>query len=233
MIKQLIPLALLIFASCSKKDKIVQSSDKSISSVMFRAADNPGLSADIAGIVSPDTIKFEFPPNVALHSLVTTIDFQGQKIEPANRTAQDFTNNIRYKITAEDGSTSSYLFRVTRTSSDTSTLILGTWKVIKDSVTNTNWINPAGGNLIPGVYTGTPLDYWKFEPNGVFSARENNISGTGTYQVTPDKKLDIPVWSVQYGLGIIETLTNTSLTVYFSATSANGGQYYRKEYLKR
>lgn len=75
MIKQWLPLLLLIFIGCSKRDKEVLSPDKSISSVIFKASDNPGLGADIAGVVLPDTIKFEFSPNVALHGLVPTIDF--------------------------------------------------------------------------------------------------------------------------------------------------------------
>ncbi len=233
MIKPLLLFLFLIVVGCNKQDKELLSSNKSITSVVFKTSDNPGLSADITGVVSSDSIRFEFPPNTAVNSLLPTIDFNGKKIEPANRTAQDFTSGVKYTVTAEDGSTHSYFFRVTRISGDTSTLILGTWKVLKDSVTNNNWINPAGGYLLPGVYIGAPTDYWKFEVNGVFSARENNVSGSGTYSITPNNKLDIPVWSVQYGLGTIETLNSTAFTVYFSATSSNGGQYFRKVYLKR
>jgi hypothetical protein len=233
MIKQLLPFLFLILVGCSKEEKELLSSNKSIASVIFKMSDNPGLSADITGVVSSDSIRFEVPQNTAVNSLIPAIDFSGKKIEPANRTAQDFTSGVKYTVTAEDGSTHSYVFRVTRISSDTSTLVLGTWKVIKDSVTNNNWINPAGAYLLPGVYVGTSLDYWKFETNGVFSGRENNITGTSTYSITPNNKLDIPVWSVQYGLGTIETLTRTAFTVYFSATSSNGGQYFRKVYLKR
>lgn len=233
MIKQLLPLTILLFIGCSKTENELLSSDISISSVTFQRADNPGLMADISGVVSSDTITFEFPSNVAINSLTPTIDFKGKLIEPANRTPQDFTNGKRYTITAEDGSTHSYFFAVRQISTDTATLILGTWKLIKDSVANNNWINPAGGDLVPGVYIGTPEDYWKFELNGVFSARENGVSGTDTYTISSDRKLYIPVWSVQYGPGTIETLTNTAFTVYFSATSNNGGAYFRKVYLKR
>ena len=231
--KQLLPAFFLAIIGCNKEDHSVKSSEKSISNVTFKKSDNPGLSTDIEGVVTSDSIKFDIPQNTSITSLIPTIEFKGQKIEPANRTAQDFTNGIRYKITAEDGSTSNYFFRVARISSDTSVLILGNWKVIKDSVVNNNWINPAGGVLNDGVYMGTPLDYWKFESNGIFSMRENNIIGSGAYSITPDNKLDIPVWSIQYGRGTIETLTNTNFTVYFHATSVNGGHYFRKVYLKR
>jgi hypothetical protein len=233
MIKHLLPLVILFFVGCSRTENELLSSDKSISSVTFQRADNPGLMADISGSISADTITFEFPSNVAINSLTPTIDFKGKLIEPANRTQQDFTNGKRYTITAEDGSTHNYFFAVRQISTDTTILVLGTWKLIKDSAANNNWINPAGGDLVPGVYIGTPEDYWQFDSNGVFSARENNISGADTYSILPDRKLYIPVWSVQYGSATIETLTNTEFTIYFSATSNNGGAYFRKVYLKR
>ncbi|MDQ3278844.1 MAG: hypothetical protein M3Q06_10995 [Bacteroidota bacterium] len=233
MIKRCLPLIVLIFVGCSKKDKEPRSTAKQISSVIFKRVDNASLSTDIVGDVSSDSVRIEFPSNIPINSLIPTIDFRGKKIDPADRTAQDFTNGISYVVTAEDGSTKRYSFRVSRTPSDTATLILGTWKLIKDSVTNNNYSNPVGGYLLPGVYTGTSLDFWKFEPNGVFSVRENNITGTGAYALTPNKKLDIPVWTAQYGLGTIETISNAAFTVSFSATSANGGQYFRKVYLKR
>lgn len=73
--------------------------------------------------------------------------------------------------------------------------------MIKDSVVNNSWINPYNhGYLIPGVYIGTPKDYWKFDPDGVFSIDENGIIGSDTYKILPDNKLDIPIWSIQYGL---------------------------------
>lgn len=234
LIKQLLPFLFLILLGCSKKDKELLSSNKSITSVVFKKSDNAGLSTDIPGVISSDSIIFEFPQNIAVNSLIPTIDFSGKEIEPANGTAQDFTTGVKYMIIAEDGSTQNYLFRVTRTESDTSTLVLGTWKIIKDSVTNNNWINPtSNGYLIPGVYIGSPTDYWKFESNGVFSANYYNGSGSATYSITSNNKLDIPIWSIQYGLGTIEKINSTEFNVYFSATSVNGGQYFRKVYLKR
>ena len=233
MMKQLLLFVFIVFVGCSKKDNQILSSEKAISSVVIKKSDNPGLQADITGIVLPDSIKFEFPANVAINHLIPTIGFSGIKIEPANRTPQDFTNGIRYKITAADGTTSTYFFQANRTSSDTSTLILGTWKVIKDSVTNNNWSTPSGGYLIPGVYYGNALDFWKFESNGVFSARENNVTGTTTYSIQSGKYLDIPIWTMQYGLGTIDKFTSTSFSVYFSASNAYGGQYFRKVYLER
>jgi hypothetical protein len=233
MTKQLLPLALLLFVSCNRTVSELLSSDKSISSVVFKMEDNPGLFADVSGIVSADSIKFDIPSNVAITNLTPIIDFKGKKIQPANKVPQDFTYGKRYIITAEDGSTHSYNFKINQTLADTPTLILGTWKIIKGSVSNINWVNPAGGDPVPGVYIGRPEDYWKFEANGVFSGRENNISGADTYNILQDGRLNIPVWSVQYGPGTIEKLTNTEFIVYFTATSANGGHYYRKVYLKR
>lgn len=231
MIKILLPLTLLLFIGCKEKNQQIQSSVKSIAAVGLKKSDNPVLLTDIAGKVVSDSILFDIPQHIAVKSLVPTIEFTGKSIEPANRTAQDFTNPIVYKITAEDGSTKSFIFNVTRTLSDTASLVLGTWKLVKDSVTNDNWIHPAHVYLVPGVYMGTSLDYYKFE-NGMLSARTNNVSGTNAYSISGNK-LDVPVWTAQYGLGTIENLNDTHFSFYFSATSSNGGRYYRKVYLKR
>jgi hypothetical protein len=235
MFKKILPLLIITFIGCSKADKEFLSSDKTISSVVLKKSDNPGLSTDITASSSSNNITFEIPDNVAINNLVPTIDFSGKTIEPANRTAQDFTNGVNYKITAKDGSTTSYSFRVSSVSSDTATLILGVWKVIKDSVVNNSWINPTNymSYLIPGVYIGNANDFWKFDADGVFSMQENGISGTDTYSIQPDNKLEIPVWSRQYGAATIEKINSTVLTVYFHATSSNGGHYHRKVYLKR
>lgn len=231
--KKLFPLALLIFISCKKQDPISLSSEKSISSVTFKAIDNPGLANDISATLLSDSIRFDFPQNITVNHLIPTIDFNGKKIDPANKQPQDFTNGVKYTVTAEDGTSKTYFFTIARISSDTSSLILGTWKLIKDSVSNNNYVNPSGDNLIPGVYIGTSVDYWRFDPNGVFSAQENGVSGSTTYRILAGNKLEIPIWSTQYGTGTFETINNSLLTVYFSATSSNGGTYYRKVYLKR
>ncbi|HWJ90669.1 MAG TPA: hypothetical protein VNR87_06135 [Flavisolibacter sp.] len=230
---KLLLLTPLIFFGCKKSDPPIRSSEKSIASAIFRTSDNPVLSFDIAGAITADSIKFSFPPYIAVNALVPLIEFSGKTIKPANKTPQDFTNGVSYQVTAEDGSMHNYFFAITRMASDTSTMVLGSWKLIKDSVSNNNWVNPSGGYPLPGVYIGAPGDFWKFEPNGVFSARENNITGSDTYNITANNKLVIPVWSNQYGPATIETLNNASFIVYFSATSANGGQYLRKVYLQR
>mgnify|MGYP003576541838 CR=1 FL=1 len=231
MLKKLLPLILLYFTACKEKNQQVESSVKSITSVGFKKADNPSLTADINGNVSKDSIQFDIPPHIAVNNLVPTIDFSGRSIEPTNKKAQDFTNSIVYKVTAEDGSTKSFIFSVTRTLSDTPSLVLGSWKLVKDSVTNNNWIHPSNVYLIPGVYTGTALDYYRFE-NGLLYARTNNVSGPNAYTIAGNK-LDVPVWTAQYGHGTIETLNTLNFVFYFADTSANGGRYFRKVYLKR
>lgn len=225
--------AYILLAGCTKNNDL-KSSEKVITSVLFEKALNPSIPQDISGNITSDSINFDFPDHVAINNLIPTINFKGQNIVPSNKTAQNFTIAITYTITAEDGSTKNYVFSVNKISSDTATLIQGYWKLIMDSVTNINNYNTPGGTYpIPGVYHGTDLDYWQFHSNGLFTARENNISGSDTYHVLPDSKLDIPIWTIRYGLANIETITSNRLTVYYADTTVWGGRYYRKVYLKR
>ncbi len=232
MIKIFLPLLFIILIGCSKSGDSVLSSSKEISSVIFKASDNPMISSDINGTITGDSIKFNFPSGISLSNLIPTIVYSGKSISPSNKTSQNFNSVIRYTVTAENGSSINYYFKISQPPIDTPTAILGTWKILKDSVVNNNWINPAGGNLTPGVYIGAPNDFWKFEANGVFSGRENNITGADTYYFQ-NNKLVIPIWSNQYGPATLQTLNNSSLIVFFSATSANGGYYSRTVFLNR
>lgn len=219
--------------SCKKQTETQQSSEKTLSSFVFKQTDNATLSTDVAGRVGADSVIVEFPQNTDLSHLVPTINYTGKTIEPANRTAQDFSKAISYKITADNGSTKTYSFRVNRLSADTATMVLGIWRVVKDSVANNNYANPNGGYLLPGVYTGVSQDYFKFDANGAITVLENNISGSSTYRLVSSNKLEVVGWSNQYGLGTIQTLNSADFIFFFSASSANGGSYYRKVTLHR
>lgn len=231
-----ISLICFVFISCSKGDSPQQplSSEKSLTGIVFKASDNPGLQEDITGTITGDSVKVKFPSTISLTSLVPTIDFTGASITPANRTAQNFTTPLAYKIIAEDGSAKNFVFGVSyRTLNDSISMITVKWGVIKDSLTNNNYTFPNGGGYPnPGVYFGVAADYYDFNPNGTVSAFENNNYGSSPYQILPNGQL-IFVFPFMNYQGTIEFLSLTRMTVYWSLTSANGGQYFRKLYLKR
>jgi hypothetical protein len=226
-----------VLMACEKKTVAVLSSEKTISSVVFKASDHPGLPSDIAGVLQADSIKVKLPHHISLNSLIPTFSFAGKSITPSNRTAQNFTNPVTYTLTAEDGTTRNYVFSVTRELADSATLLSGRWRVIRDSVSNVGgfYFNDAQGMMFPlsANYYGMAQDYWDFSSNGTVSIHENNMSFTDAYQLVPNNKLDIEVWTGPYGAATIEKLTSEEAVFIWTKTSPNGGQYYRRAYLRK
>jgi len=84
------------------------SGTKLITAFVFRAADNPGLTADIAGVVGNDTITVPFGAAAGLTALVPFITYTGKSINPSSGTATDYTAPVFYTVTAADGTTKTY-----------------------------------------------------------------------------------------------------------------------------
>lgn len=74
-------------------------------------ADNPSLKANFSGKINQatDTIRIGLPQGTNLSSLTPTIEYDGASISPANKTASNFSSNLQYTVTAQDGSTRSYV----------------------------------------------------------------------------------------------------------------------------
>ena len=225
-----------ILIGCSKNDSPPPpppSSEKSLNAVVFKAADNPGLQEDITGTIVGDSMKVKLPSSVSLTALVPTIDYTGASITPANRTPQNFTNAVTYKITAQDGSARNYSFNSTyRTFGDTTAMIIAKWSIIKDSVTNINYAFPNNcGSPNSGVYFGIPGDYFEFNANGIVSQFGNNNFSSAPYQILPTARISINS-CFNYECAI-QYLTPTRLTLFWAFTSSVGGQYSRTLYLKK
>jgi hypothetical protein len=224
--------------TCQKNDPAtppILLSEKNISEVIFKSADNPSLSADISGLINSDSIKFQFPAGISLNSLTPTISFSGKSITPSNRTPQNFTAPVSYTITAENGTTRTYIFAIAQQKADTATLISGHWHVFKDSLSDSDNFSGPDGHPTPGVYYGTSLDYYDFGTNGIVSIRENNVTGTSPYQILSNSKLSISVFDV-YGYATIETLTANSATVFWSKkvySASDSAYYFRKLFLSK
>ncbi|GGB18625.1 outer membrane protein assembly factor BamB family protein [Puia dinghuensis] len=90
------------------------SSDKSITGFSFRASDNSSnLSADVSGFIGADTIALTVPFATKLTALVPYITTTGKTVSPTSLTPQDFTNPVKYTVTATDGTTKTYMAVVT------------------------------------------------------------------------------------------------------------------------
>ena len=220
-------------AGCQKNnDPENLSSEKNISGVTFRAIDNPSLTTDVAAVISPDSVNVQLLQGISLNSLVPSISFSGKSISPANHTAQNFNNPVTYIITAEDGTTKNYSFKITRV--DSATMIAGHWHVIRDSVYDTPGYVNGGGHPTPGVYTGTASDYWNFNTNGTLDVHENGGVYTGIqYLVLPNNKLSVSGLDIYYDPAAIETLTFNTAIFSWAKTLSNGERYFRRIYLSK
>ncbi|NJB70259.1 Leucine-rich repeat (LRR) protein [Saonia flava] len=113
--------------SCGKDDgpapipespEIVKSLEKEIISFSFLSANNTVLAVDITAIINATakTVAVNLPSDTALTALTPTFSISPKaSISPEGE--QDFTNPVTYTITAEDGSTSSYIITATSKSS--------------------------------------------------------------------------------------------------------------------
>lgn len=89
------------------------SSSHRISSFGLRAVDNPGLAADVDGVLNGDAIELGVPAGTDVSALVPTIEFVGAALSPESATATDFSAPVAYVVTADDGSSASYTATVT------------------------------------------------------------------------------------------------------------------------
>jgi len=89
-------------------------SDKKILSFTFRSADNSSiLSSDVSGIIGTDSIFIILPAATPLTNLKPFIVFSGKTLSPANSLPQNFTNPIKYTVTATDSTIKNYIVKVT------------------------------------------------------------------------------------------------------------------------
>jgi Domain of unknown function (DUF5018) len=122
MFKYLTLMAVALMFSCEKEDPTsntnngnngsTKSSAKEITKFSF-AALNPAVYATIDG--AGKTITSTLSNSADLTKLVPTITLSAKAtISPASGTAQDFSKEVSYTVTAEDGSTVTYKANVTK-----------------------------------------------------------------------------------------------------------------------
>jgi len=107
-----------LFPSCEKLDQIPNpeklDSAKKIISVVLKNIDSTIINTDVTVNIGEDSVIFNVPGNVSLSVLVPAITFKGVSITPATGTVQDFTNPVKYTITAADSTKKEYVIKVIR-----------------------------------------------------------------------------------------------------------------------
>ena len=95
---------------CKKQKPPAKKSDKNITSFVFKTADNPGiLSSDIYGTIDGDSIKLRLLEGTDLTALKSSVVHTGIMISPNSLAIQNFSNPVKYTVTAEDGSVKVYV----------------------------------------------------------------------------------------------------------------------------
>ncbi len=99
------------FSACTlAKLNGLDSFEKEITSFVFKASRNSGLTSDITGRIESDTVHIIVPFGTSLN-LIPTIGINGKSISPPSNISQSFTDNVGlpYTVTAEDGSTRTFM----------------------------------------------------------------------------------------------------------------------------
>ena len=81
---------------------------KTITSFIFKAANNPTLSSDVTGSISASTISGTVPYGTDISALVPSIVHTGKSIVPVNESARSFYSPQNYTVTAGDDTTADY-----------------------------------------------------------------------------------------------------------------------------
>jgi len=110
----IVTLICVLFTASCKKSKVsgggtVLSTNKSITSFVFKAADNVGLAADIAGVISADSVVITIPYGTAITALKPTVQHNGISVTPVSGAVQNFSSPVTYMVKAQDGSAKNYL----------------------------------------------------------------------------------------------------------------------------
>jgi hypothetical protein len=91
-------LSSVIFAGCEAYE--VSSAEKAITSFGIGAA---------TGVITDQAITITVPYGTDVTGLSPVIRFTGNTVSPASEAAQDFTNPVTYRVTADDGSARDYV----------------------------------------------------------------------------------------------------------------------------
>lgn len=86
---------------------------KLITSFSFKALENNGfLTRDAYGEFRKDTIFVNLPEGTNITQLTPSISFKGKSISPGPTLKQNYTSNVQYTVTGEDGGTTTYTVQI-------------------------------------------------------------------------------------------------------------------------
>lgn len=200
----------LVANSC-KKEGAKPSSEKAITSFVFKAGNNQGIVYDALGEISQDTIRVGVNEDISLTNLAPTIGYKGIDLTPGSLTPQNFTNPVKYMVTAEDGSKRTYTVIVNHLAS-TNTITSFVLKV-QD--------NPALSKDVIGLIHGDSISI--HVPSNVY---KNNLVPTITHTGKSINPESSSITDLSKPAAYTVTAENGNTRKYSVFTSTNKALYF-------
>lgn len=116
---------------------------------------------------------------------------------------------------------------ITQPGPDTLTLLAKKWTIVSDSVYNNNYAFPTGEYPIPGVFYGTPNDYYLFDMSNNVSVAENGITLKGKYKLLGNAKLLIDT-TLSFYIADIKSIDENHAIFDWTLSNSRGGNYFRR-----
>lgn len=163
---------------------------KRMLSFSFTASKNTSLANDIIGNITNDSVILYMPAGTDTKSLIPTITYQGEKLSPGDVQAQDFTKQVNYTVSADDGTSAVYKVIVTTSYA----LFVGSQNghlySLNPVTGKVNWEFNAGGQLSSpvcangNVYAGNGKSFFALDAyTGALKWQNKSFSGYFTRPV--------------------------------------------------
>lgn len=220
--KKIIFIFVIVFIvcleGCKKNHEDAPSTDKRISSFVFKSADNSNLfTSDIVGIINKDTIWVKVPLGIALNKLVPEIIFDGKSIAPLSKLPQNFTVSVNYLVTAADGSSIKYVVIVSYLSTSKS-IDSFVFKLKDNSGLPYDIIGLIGIDTIKLVIP-EDVDLTKLVPTVAFTGR--NLTPTTNNRQNFSSIVNYTVTAEDRSIKVYKVLVSTKSTAFIGSIDGN------------
>ena len=157
LLSAVVLMAALALTSCGdggSSNEENSSTSNAITAFSFTSAQNTGLSADISGTISDESIAVTVPYGTTVTALVATFTTTGTSVsigsaaQTSGVSSNDFTSPVTYTVTAADGSTQDYTVTVTIAVNSAKEITAFGFTSANNSVLSTNVTGAISGTSI-------------------------------------------------------------------------------------
>jgi len=216
---------IMILISCKKNSNnlnqsILNSSEKKITYFSFDSSKNISvLSSNIIGDIINDTIELKVEQGTILTNIIPTIVFSGSSISPNQNVEQNFNNQIKYSVVANDGSTKIYNIKI---------LLIKINKSIFFGSNDGNLyaLNAKNGNLLWKYTTGSAIQNTPTISNQTIFFGSNNQK---LYALNSNTGILKWSYTTNHSIGGISPTVSNGNVFIASSNNFSGGLYALNE----